>query len=70
MLLGGQKLWKFVEEDLLGILSWILSYDNDLDRKECQKKFEGNQENINNTSFTKCFSEQNRKMNIVELVLN
>jgi len=34
------------------------------------KIFEGNQENINNTSFTKCCSEQNRKMNIPELFLN
>ena len=34
------------------------------------QNFEGNQENINNTSFTKCHSGQNRKMNIPELFLN
>ena len=34
------------------------------------KIFEGNQEYINSTSFTKCCSEQNREMNIVELFLN
>ena len=34
------------------------------------KKFGGNPKNINNTSFTKCCSEQNRKMNIPELFLN
>ena len=32
--------------------------------------FEGPQEYINITSFTKCCSEQNRKMNIFELFLN
>ena len=37
MLLGGQKLWKFAEEDLLGKWSLILSCGNDLDRKECPK---------------------------------
>ena len=34
------------------------------------KNSEGNQEYINSTSFIKCCCEQNRKMNIVELVLN
>ena len=32
--------------------------------------FESNQENINSTSFTKCQTGQNRKMNIPELFLN
>ena len=32
-----QKLWKFAEEDLLGKWSWILSWGNDLDSKECPK---------------------------------
>ena len=34
------------------------------------KKDEGNQRNRNSTSFTKCYSEQNRKINIAELFLN
>ena len=68
--LPGQKLWKIAEKYLLGKLSRILAWANDMDRKRFPKWWGVNRRNINDTSFTKCYLGHNRKSIIGGFFLN